>query len=166
MQRFGVETRQLAPGEILPAVIKGELDAAEFSLPAMDKPLGLQSVAKYYYFPGWHQQATLFDLYINKRVWDALPPRFQATIEAVCGDAMREMIAEGEAAPWKAMQELQAEGVVLKRWSPEILVALNPPGWKSSRRKDRRARGSARPGTGTSSFRKNYAIWRHFNSLF
>jgi TRAP-type mannitol/chloroaromatic compound transport system substrate-binding protein len=165
MQRFGVETKQLAPGEILPAMAKGELDAAEFSLPAMDKPLGLQSVAKYYYFPGWHQQATLFDLYINKRVWNSLSPKFQATIDTACGDAMREMIAEGEAAQWKAMQELQAEGVVLKRWSPEILVAFESA-WKEVVAEEiSKSERFRKTWVSFSSFRKNYAIWRHFNSL-
>lgn len=166
MQRFGVETKQLAPGDILSAMIKGELDAAEFSLPAMDKLLGLQSVAKYYYFPGWHQQATLFDLYINKRVWDALPPKFQATIEAVCGDTMREMISEGEAAQWKAMQELQAEGVVLKRWSPEILVAFETAWMEVVEEEKSKSERFRKTWDSYSSFRKNYAIWRHFNSLF
>lgn len=165
MQRFGVETKQLAPGEILPAMAKGELDAAEFSLPAMDKPLGLQRVAKYYYFPGWHQQATLFDLYINKRIWNALPPKFQATLETVCGDAMRETIAEGEAAQWKAMQELQAEGVVLKRWSPEILVAFESAWSEVVAEEMSKSERFRKAWDSFSSFRKNYAIWRHFNSL-
>ncbi len=36
IQRFGVETQQLAPGDILAELQAGRLDAAEFSLPAMD----------------------------------------------------------------------------------------------------------------------------------
>ena len=75
------------------ATKSGALDAAEFSLPAMDQPLGFQSEAKFYYFPGWHQQATFFDLYVNKRVWDGLPEKHQAIIEIACGDAIREMIS-------------------------------------------------------------------------
>jgi TRAP-type mannitol/chloroaromatic compound transport system substrate-binding protein len=73
MQKFGVETQMQAPGEILAALTDGTLDAAEFSLPAMDLQLGFHTVARYYYFPGWHQQATFFDLYINKKRWDASP---------------------------------------------------------------------------------------------
>jgi TRAP-type mannitol/chloroaromatic compound transport system substrate-binding protein len=65
MQKFGVETQMQAPGDILAALKDGTLDAAEFSLPAMDLQLGFHQVARYYYFPGWHQQATFFDLYIN-----------------------------------------------------------------------------------------------------
>ncbi len=165
MQRFGVETQQLPPGEIFEALKSGTLDAAEFSLPAMDQPLGFYKVAKYYYFPGWHQQATLFDLYINKAVWDGLPDRHKAIVEIACGDAMREMIADGEAAQWKAIKEMQAEGVMLKRWPAEILVAFDDA-WK-----DIVAEESAknpnfdRIYASYAEFRSNYAIWRSFNTL-
>ena len=78
MQKMGVETVQIPPGEIFAALQSGDLDAAEFSLPAMDQPLGFQKVAKYYYFPGWHQQATFFDLDINLVVWESLADRHKA----------------------------------------------------------------------------------------
>jgi TRAP-type mannitol/chloroaromatic compound transport system substrate-binding protein len=68
MQKFGVITQQDAPGQILGKLKDGSLDAAEFSLPAMDLPLKLYEEANYYYFPGWHQQSTFFDLYINLAV--------------------------------------------------------------------------------------------------
>jgi TRAP-type mannitol/chloroaromatic compound transport system substrate-binding protein len=66
MQKFGVITNLLPPSEIMQALRSGALDATEFSLPAMDQPLGFYHVAKFYYFPGWHQQATIYDLYFNK----------------------------------------------------------------------------------------------------
>ena len=62
----------------------------------MDQPLGFYKVAKYYYFPGWHQQATFFDLYINKAMWDALADQHKAIIELACGDTMRDTIAEAK----------------------------------------------------------------------
>jgi TRAP-type mannitol/chloroaromatic compound transport system substrate-binding protein len=165
MQKFGVETRQLPPGEILEALKSGALDAAEFSLPAMDQPLGFQKVAKYYYFPGWHQQATLFDLYINKGVWDALPDRHRAIIELACGDAIRETIAHGEAAQWRAMKEMQAEGVILKRWPAEILVGFEEA-WKELVAEESAKNPSfKRVYESYETFRSNYAIWRNFNTL-
>ena len=124
MQKMGVETVQIPPGEISAALQSGDLDAAEFSLPAMDQPLGLQKVAKYYYFPGWHQQATFFDLDINLIVWESLADRHKAIIELACSDELREMVAEGEAAQWQAIDALQAEGVEIRRWPPLALVAF------------------------------------------
>ena len=165
MQKFGVDTRQLPPGEILAALKSGELDATEFSLPAMDQPLGFHTVAKFYYFPGWHQQATLFDLYVNKAVWDRLPERDQAIIEIACGDAMRDMIADGEAAQWKAMKEMQAEGVRLKRWPPEILVAFENAWKEVVAEESAKSANFKRIYDDFAKFRENYAIWRNFNTL-
>jgi TRAP-type mannitol/chloroaromatic compound transport system substrate-binding protein len=165
VQKFGVVTQQLPPGEILAALKSGALDATEFSLPAMDYPLGFHTVAKYYYFPGWHQQATLFDLYINKNVWDGLPDQHKAIIEIACGDAMREMIADGEAAQWKAMKQMQAEGVVLKRWPAEILVAFEDSWKEVVAEESAKNPNFKRIYDSYSQFRDNYAIWRNFNLL-
>ncbi|HEU5176434.1 MAG TPA: C4-dicarboxylate ABC transporter, partial [Burkholderiales bacterium] len=56
MAKLGVATQLLAPGDIFQALQLGTLDATEFSLPVMDQKLGFYQVAKFYYFPGWHQQ--------------------------------------------------------------------------------------------------------------
>lgn len=165
MEKHGVITRQLPPGEILPALKSGSLDATEFSLPAMDQPLGFHTVAKYYYFPGWHQQATLFDLYVNLSTWNALGEQRRAILEIACGDAMREMIADGEALQWRAMREMQAEGVRLKRWPAEILVSFENA-WKDVvAEESAKSENFKRVYASYSQFRENYTIWRHFNFL-
>jgi TRAP-type mannitol/chloroaromatic compound transport system substrate-binding protein len=59
MQKLGVSTQLLAPADIFPALERGVIDATEFSMPAMDIKLGFHQVAKFNYFPGWHQQVSL-----------------------------------------------------------------------------------------------------------
>src|SRR5690606_21940018 len=66
MERMGVSTQLLAGGDIFPALERGSIDATEYSMPAIDLGLGFYQVAQHYYFPGWHQQSTLFDLMMNK----------------------------------------------------------------------------------------------------
>lgn len=165
MQKHGVETYQLPPGEILAELESGALDATEFSLPAMDMPLGFHEVAKYYYFPGWHQQATLFDLYVNKDVWDAMSDQHQAAIEVACGDTMRQMIAEGEALQWSAMKKLQDEGVTLKRWPAEILVSFEDAWFEIVKEESAKSEAFKRVHESFAAFRENYGIWRHFSFL-
>jgi TRAP-type mannitol/chloroaromatic compound transport system substrate-binding protein len=165
MQKLGVVTQQLPPGEILAALRSGDLDATEFSLPAMDQPLNFQSVAKYYYFPGWHQQATFFDLYINKVVWDGLREQDRTLLETACGDTMRSTIAAGEAAQWKAMKDMQAGGVVLKRWPPTVLVALEQKWKEVVAEESARNPNFKRVYESYATFRDNYSIWRHFSYL-
>ena len=124
MERIGVSTQLIAGGDIYPALERGSIDATEYSMPAIDLNLGFYQIAKHYYFPGWHQQATLFDLMMNKDKWDALSETQQAQIEVACGDNIREGLAEGEAIQGKALAELKSKGVNIHRWSPEVLATL------------------------------------------
>ena len=57
-QSLGVDVRLLPAGEIFPALERGVIDAAEFVGPYLDRQLGLQRAAKYYYTTGWHETAT------------------------------------------------------------------------------------------------------------
>lgn len=165
MQRFGVETQQIAPGDILAKIESGELDATEFSLPAMDQPLGFSDVLKYYYFPGWHQQATMFDLYISLPVWESMSESEQSTVEVACGDIIRNMMAEGEALQWKAMQEMQAEGVELRRWPASMLVAFEEAWLDIVEEESARNPNFEKVYASYENFRENYRIWGHFSFL-
>ena len=75
MQKIGVSTQLLQAGEIFQALQLGTIDATEFSMPVMDLTLGFHQVAKFYYFPGWHQQATINELIISKAKWAEFSPR-------------------------------------------------------------------------------------------
>ena len=160
MQKLGVATQLLAPGDILKAMAGGELDATEFSLPAIDQSLRFFEVAKYYYFPGWHQQATFFDLYVNLQKWESLADRHKAVIELACGDMIRESIAQGEAAQWKAMTEMRAAGVQIRRWPPEIIAAMESAWNEVVADESERNPAFRRIYESYASFRQNYAIWR------
>jgi TRAP-type mannitol/chloroaromatic compound transport system substrate-binding protein len=126
----------------------------------MDQRLGFHRVAKYYYFPGWHQQATFFDLYVNLGKWNALADRHKAIIELACGDMIREAIAEGEAAQWKAMTEMQAAGVQIRRWPPEVVAAMESAWNEVVAEEAQRNPGFRRIYDSYETFRSNYAIWR------
>lgn len=160
MQKLGVDTRQLPPGEIREELAQGRLDAAEFSLPIMDQSLGLHEVARYHYFPGWHQQATFFDLYVHVPVWTALADRHRAVIELACGDMIRESIARGEARQWRAMQEMRATGVQTRRWTPEIIAAMESAWNEVVAEESARSPNFRRVYASYEAFRSNYAIWR------
>ncbi|MGB3409511.1 MAG: TRAP transporter substrate-binding protein [Jannaschia sp.] len=125
MQKLGVSTSLLAGGDIFPALERGAIDATEFSMPLIDQRLGFYQIAKFNYFPGWHQPATLFELLINKDVWDGLEEQTQNQIEIACLANITTNYAEGEAKNFDAMREnVEANGVTIKTWSPEILASF------------------------------------------
>jgi len=166
MEKMGVATQQLAPGEIFQALQLGTIDATEFSLPAMDQRLGFHQVAKYYYFPGWHQQATFFDLMINKKKWDGLSAQHKAILELACGDTMRDAIAEGEAGQWKAIREMQEKNAVqVKRWPPEIIAAYEKAWNEVVAEESARNPNFKRVWDSYATFRGGYSIWRDYGYL-
>ena len=61
-------------GELYTSLQTGVIDAAEWVGPYNDLALGLHEVAKYYYYPGWHEPGSMLELIINKDSFEALPP--------------------------------------------------------------------------------------------
>ncbi len=122
MQKFGVSTQQLAAADIYPALERGTIDMTEFSMPAIDRSLGFYQIAKFNYFPGWHQQSTTNELLINMDKWNALPEAYQIMLQTACDAELINMVADGEASQFEAMALNEADGVQNKTWSDEILA--------------------------------------------
>ncbi|MEH6594816.1 MAG: TRAP transporter substrate-binding protein [Colwellia polaris] len=124
MEKLGVSTVGLPGGEIFPAIEKGVIDATEFSMPVVDQRIGVKKLLKYNYFPGWHQQATIMELIINKDIWKKMSDRQHSVIEHLCKSATLEAIALGEAVQAPVMKQNIKDGVVNKYWSPEMLTTF------------------------------------------
>jgi len=123
LQKLGTATTILPAGEIFPALEKGVIDATEFSSPAIDERLGFYRVADYNYFPGWHQQATILELLINKDQWNRMTRGQRRLIEMACKASMMDSFAHGEAIQGASMQRNRDEhGVKLRYWSDEMLA--------------------------------------------
>ncbi|HEX9647863.1 MAG TPA: TRAP transporter substrate-binding protein [Alphaproteobacteria bacterium] len=165
MEKLGVSTQLLAGGDIFPALELGTIDATEFSMPAIDLNLGFYQVAKHYYFPGWHQPASLIELIINMDRWNALSDAQRAMVEVTCGDSIREGIAEGEAIQFKALEELQSKGVILHRWSPEIMDALRTAWAEVVAEESAKDADFKRVWESLDGFRQGYALWRSYGRL-
>ncbi|MGI9492688.1 MAG: TRAP transporter substrate-binding protein [Geminicoccaceae bacterium] len=125
MTKLGVSTQLLAGADIYPALERGVIDATEFSMPNMDIDLGFHQIAKFNYYPGWHQQVSVSELLMNKAAWEALPDQYQAMIEIAAGESIHHTYVETEALNPEAMNTmLQKHGVTNKRWGDEELAAF------------------------------------------
>lgn len=129
MQKFGVSTQQLAAADIYPALERGTIDMTEFSMPAIDRSLGFYQIAKFNYFPGWHQQSTTNEMLINMNKWNALPEAYQTMLQVACDAELINMVADGEASQFEAMALNEADGVQNKTWPDEILAQFEAA-WK------------------------------------
>ena len=83
---IGIAAVAMGGGDILPALEKGVIDAAEWCCPKPDSVFGFQKVLKHYYLQGLHQVVVNADIYINRDVWDSLTPHQQKAME-VSADA-------------------------------------------------------------------------------
>jgi TRAP-type mannitol/chloroaromatic compound transport system substrate-binding protein len=125
MQKLGVSTQLLAGADIYPALERGVIDATEFSMPTMDTKLGFHQIAKFNYFPGWHQQSSVSELLMNKAAWDALSDQNKAIIEIALGESVMHTYVESDHAQFAAMAEMRDKHKVqVKRWSDEDLAKL------------------------------------------
>ncbi len=166
MEKVGVSTQLLAGGDIYPALERGSIDATEFSMPAIDLNLGFYQVAKHYYFPGWHQQSTLFELMINMDKWNALDDQQKAMLEAGCHANIAAMLAEGEAIQFAAMKDLQDnKGVTLHRWPEEVLDTLRGAWGEVAAELAAEDESFKKSWDSLQSFRRDYAIWKDLGYL-
>ncbi len=165
MQKLDVSTQLLAGGDIFPALELGTIDATEFSMPAIDLKLGFYQVAKHYYFPGWHQQSTMFELMINLDEWEALSDTTKVMIETACEANFAYGLAEGEAIQFAALKELQEKGVTIHTWPDEVLAVLKEKWLEVVEEESAANENFKRAWASLSEFRENYAIWKDVGYL-
>ena len=161
MEKLGVATSLLPGGEIFPALEKGAIDATEFSMPAIDQRLGFHKVVKYNYFPGWHQQATVFELMINKDVWSEASDQHKAIIENACKASMADSFAEGEAIQHAALiDNVENNDVQIKQWNDEMLATFRTTWEEVAAEQAANDEFFNKVLTDMNEFRDGYAVWK------
>ncbi len=165
LQKLGVSTQLLAAPDVYPALERGAIDGLEFVQPAIDLKVGFWKIAKHYYFPGWHQQSTFFDLMMSKSKWDALSETQKVQIEVVCGDNVRSGVAEGEAIQFGALEELKSHGVQIHKWSDADLATIRKAFDEVIAEQIAKSDEFKKAYASFSSFREKYAIWREIGYL-
>ena len=129
MQKLGVSTQLLAGADIYPALEKGVIDATEFSMPITDIKYGFHQIAKFNYFPGWHQQVSCSEILMNRDGYNALPKSYQQLIQVAAAASVTWVIAETEGTNPAALNKMQKEnGVTVKRW-PDSELAKFERAW-------------------------------------
>jgi TRAP-type mannitol/chloroaromatic compound transport system substrate-binding protein len=123
MAKLGVTVQTLGGGEIFQALQTGAIDAAEWVGPYDDEKLGLNRVAKFYYYPGWWEPGSTFEIQINLNEWKKLPPQYQDAIKTAAYEANATMLARYDARNNQALQNLIKSGVQLRPYSQKILQA-------------------------------------------
>ena len=81
MTKLGASVTPLPGGEIYLALERGVIDAAEFSTPAINYPMGFDEITKYVIEPGIHQPSVQCSVFFNKDAYDKLPADLKYIID-------------------------------------------------------------------------------------
>ncbi|MEO1090681.1 MAG: TRAP transporter substrate-binding protein [Pseudomonadota bacterium] len=125
VQAAGGNVVNLPGGEIPPALSSGAIDATEWVGPYNDLAFGLYQSARLYYYPGWHEPATVLDNFINLDAWNSLPPDLQAIVEYANRAVNQTVLSEFTARNNDSLDKLINEhGVQLVPFPDEVLAGL------------------------------------------
>jgi TRAP-type mannitol/chloroaromatic compound transport system substrate-binding protein len=104
---LGAAVNALPGGEIVPALDRGLLDAAEFNNASSDRLLGFADVSKVCMLQSYHQNAEQFEITFNKTKYDALPAKMRALIEIAVEAASADLA-------WKSIHRYSQDYVELQ----------------------------------------------------
>jgi TRAP-type mannitol/chloroaromatic compound transport system substrate-binding protein len=104
---MGLAVNALPGGEIIPAMDRGLLDAAEYNNMTSDRVLGFPDVSKVCMLQSFHQNAEQFEITFNKAKYDALPDKLKAIIAGAVDAASADLV-------WKAIDRYSKDYVELQ----------------------------------------------------
>jgi TRAP-type mannitol/chloroaromatic compound transport system substrate-binding protein len=104
---LGAAVNALPGGEIVPAMDRGLLDAAEFNNMSSDRVLGFPDVSKVCVLQSFHQNAEQFEITFNKTKYDALPEKMRAIIANAVEAASQDVT-------WKSLDRYSTDYIEMK----------------------------------------------------
>ena len=121
MKKLGVNPVLLPAGEIFTALERGTIDATEWVGPALDRMMGFDKAAKYYY-TGWHEPGSILELTFNKNRWEKLSSEHQAIITAASEEMTGNMIQKFRYENAKALADMPKD-IQIKTFPKEMMDA-------------------------------------------
>ncbi|HEY4141709.1 MAG TPA: twin-arginine translocation signal domain-containing protein [Pseudolabrys sp.] len=105
---MGAAVNALPGGEIVAAMDRGLLDAAEFNNASSDRALGFADVSKICMLQSYHQNSEQLEISFNKTKLRGLPPKMQAVIEGAVEACSQDM-------QWKAIDRNSQDYITLQQ---------------------------------------------------
>ncbi len=119
---MGAAVNALPGGEIVSAMDRGLLDAAEFNNASSDRVLGFPDVSKVCMLQSFHQNAEQFEIMYNKTKYDALPDRMRAILDNAAEAAGQDMAWKAIDRYSKDYEEMQTKDKVKFYKTPDSVL--------------------------------------------
>ena len=125
MAKLGASPVSLPGSQIYENLMSGAIDATEWVGPWNDSYMKCYEAAKYYYFPGMHEPASMLAVGMNKSWWDGLSKTDQALIKAAAHQENDRMMSEYNAKNGAALDKLISEqGIQVREFNDDVYDAF------------------------------------------
>lgn len=125
MSKAGATVINVAGGEIYTNLERGVIDATEWLGPFHDYTMGFHKIAKYYYYPGWHEPGTVLETLVNKSKLAALPEDLQEILVTAIMRQNTWTLAQFESRNSEFLAKImEEEGLELRVFPDEVLAKL------------------------------------------
>lgn len=114
----GAAPVNLPGSEVYTALEKGVIDASDYSLFSANQSQGMNDIARYPLYPGFHSLPVLA-VTLNQETWDNLPKNIQAIMETGVRRLALDVMYRYQMEDAKAVKKAKAEGINIINWSPE-----------------------------------------------
>jgi TRAP-type mannitol/chloroaromatic compound transport system substrate-binding protein len=125
---LGAAVNPLPGSEIVPALDRGLIDAAEFNNASSDRMLGFPDVVKNCMLQSFHQSTEQFEILFNKGKYDALPGELRAIIDYAVQAASADMSWKAVDRNSKDYDEMKKSGVKFYK-TPDAILRAQLAAW-------------------------------------
>ena len=120
---LGAAVNPLPGGEIVPALDRGLIDAAEFNNASSDRILGFPDVVKNCMLQSFHQSGEQFEILFNKAKLNALPAELRSIIDTAVQAASADMSWKAIDRNSKDYEDMKKQGIKFYKTPDAILKA-------------------------------------------
>jgi TRAP-type mannitol/chloroaromatic compound transport system substrate-binding protein len=120
---MGTSVNPLPGGEIVPALDRGLIDAAEFNNASSDRVLGFPDVVKNCMLQSFHQSGEQFEILFNKTKFDALPQELRNIIDVAVQASSADMSWKAIDRNSKDYEDLKKQGIKFYKTPDSVLRA-------------------------------------------
>ncbi len=123
-RELGATPQSIPPGDIVPALERGAIDAVELLAPVNDQPLGFQRFAPIYHMPGFNKPNGAAEALLSLAAFEKLPNDLRDIVETACAAEHMAGLIDAQASNAQAIGDLVASGAKVTPFPADVIAAM------------------------------------------